>query len=141
MKITQEELPALNMTPMIDIVFLLIIFFMVGTKFTELERKIALDVPRINDAGPLAPAPTKRVINVHRDGRIELDGTTLDLQQLTAQLAAARQEYADVGVVVRGDAQGTFQHVAEVLGACRRAGISELGITVRVAGGGASQYR
>ena len=42
LKIHIDEQPSLNMTPMIDIVFLLIIFFMVGTKFTELERKIGL---------------------------------------------------------------------------------------------------
>jgi biopolymer transport protein ExbD len=46
-----DEQPTLNLTPMIDIVFLLIIFFMVGTKFTELERKMALEVPQVGDAG------------------------------------------------------------------------------------------
>ena len=45
-----DEQPSLNLTPMIDIVFLLIIFFMVGTKFTELERKIALEVPQISES-------------------------------------------------------------------------------------------
>ena len=52
-----EEMPNLNMTSMIDIVFLLIIFFMVGTKFAENERKIALEVPRVSDRGTLTSAP------------------------------------------------------------------------------------
>ena len=40
-----DETPNVNLTPMIDIVFLLIIFFMVGTKFTELERQLQLELP------------------------------------------------------------------------------------------------
>ena len=134
MKGMRDELPAINLTPMIDIVFLLIIFFMVGTKFTELEHKIALEVPQVQDAGPLAPAPSKRIIHVYRDGRIELDGRAVTIAELTAALVQLKAQYSDTGVIVRGDAQGTFQRVAEVLAACRRAGIAELGITVRVAG-------
>ena len=128
-----DEQPTLNLTPMIDIVFLLIIFFMVGTKFTELERKLALEVPQVGDATALAPAPEKRVINVYRDGRISLDRETVTLDQLRARLAAARSQYQDLGVVVRGDAEGTFQNVATVLNACRQAGIAQMGISVRLA--------
>ena len=46
-----DEMVSINLTPMIDIVFQLIIFFMAGTKFTELERSIGLQVPQVNNAG------------------------------------------------------------------------------------------
>ena len=128
-----DEQPTLNLTPMIDVVFLLIIFFMVGTKFTELERKIALEVPQVSDVKALTPAPERRVINVHRDGRIEVDRAFVSLDELVQHLASARREYADLGVLVRGDAEGEFQNVAGVLGACRQAGIAEMGISVRLA--------
>ena len=128
-----DESPSLNLTPMIDIVFLLIIFFMVGTKFTELERKIALQVPQVSDVGALTPAPEKRVINVYQDGRVSLDRKIISLDELKLQLEAARGQYSDLGVMVRGDAEGAFQNVATVLGICRQAGISELGISVRLA--------
>jgi biopolymer transport protein ExbD len=128
-----DETPTINLTPMIDVVFLLIIFFMVGTKFTELERKIALQVPQISNVQTLTPAPERRVINVYRDGRVSLDREVLTLEQLVTTLSTARQEYADLGVLVRGDAEGPFQNVASVLGACRQAGISEMGISVRLA--------
>ncbi|MBN2023428.1 MAG: biopolymer transporter ExbD [Pirellulales bacterium] len=127
-----DEQPTPNLTPMIDIVFLLIIFFMVGTKFTELERKIGLQVPEVADRGALTPAPEKRVVSVYRDGAVTLDRAPVTLPELTARLAAARGEYADLGVLIRGDGQGTFQRVAEVLNACRQAGVSELGISVRL---------
>jgi biopolymer transport protein ExbD len=128
-----DETPTLNLTPMIDVVFLLIIFFMVGTKFTELERKIALQVPQVADVKALTPAPERRVVNVYRDGRISLDREFVSLDQLIDQLSMARGQYADLGVLVRGDAEGPFQNVASVLGACRQAGIQEMGISVRLA--------
>ena len=133
LKTHQDEQPTLNLTPMIDIVFLLIIFFMVGTKFAEWENNLALKVPQVKDAGALAPAPEKRVINVYRDGRISLDRKFVSLEELVGQLSDGRQQYSDLGVVVRGDADGTFQNVATVLGACREAGITDMGISVHLA--------
>ncbi len=129
-----DEFPALNLTPMIDVVFLLIVFFMVGTKFTELERKIGLRVPEVSNVEALTPAPEPRVVNVFADGQVTLDRTPVaSLDQLTRRLAAAKAQYRDLGVLVRGDANGRFQRVAEVLNACRRAKVSELGISVRPA--------
>ncbi len=128
-----DDQPTLNLTPMIDIVFLLIIFFMVGTKFTELERNISLQVPEVSEAGPQTAAPRRRVINVFGDGSVLLDRQTVTLEELTAELSVARGEYKDLGVIVRGDAETPFQNVAQVLGACRAAHISEMGISVRLA--------
>jgi len=128
-----DEQPTLNLTPMIDIVFLLIIFFMVGTKFTELERKIGLQVPEVTDRGALTAAPERKVVNVFRDGTITLDRQPVTLEELTSRLADARSQYSDLGVLIRGDAEGRFQRVAEVLNACKQADIRELGISVRLA--------
>ncbi len=126
-----DEPPSLNLTPMIDCVFLLLIFFLLGTKFTELERKIGLRIPEVTDSGALSPAPEKRIINVYRDGTISLDQQPVTLEELTRRLAEARRQYSDLGVLVRGDSQGQFQRVAEVLNSCKQADIQELGICVR----------
>jgi len=128
-----DEQPTINLTPMLDVVFNIIIFFMVATKFAEMERKIELQVPQVADVQALTPAPERRVINVYRDGRIALDRDFVSLDQLVARLSEARREYAGLGVMVRGDAEGPFQNVAGVLGACRQAGIQEMGVSVRLA--------
>ena len=133
LKTHMDEQPALNLTPMIDIIFLLIIFFMVGTKFSELERKIGLEVPSVADGGALTAAPAKRVVNVYSDGSLTLDRMPVTIEQLTDTLSAAQRQYSDLGVLIRGDATGQFQRVAEVLNACKQAGIVELGISVRLA--------
>jgi biopolymer transport protein ExbD len=132
LKTLRDEEPAINMTPMIDMVFLLIIFFLVGTTFSQWEGSIDLQVPQVAETGALTAPPQQRVVNIYRDGRIVLDQQPVDLKELTRRLAAARAQYPELGVVVRGDAAGTFQGVAEVLSACRAAGISELGISVRL---------
>jgi biopolymer transport protein ExbD len=106
---------------------------MVGTKFTELERQVGLEVPEVSEVKTLTAAPERRVINVFNDGHIELDRETVTLEELVRRLAQAHGEYADLGVLVRGDAEGAFQNVASVLGACREAGVTDLGISVRLA--------
>ena len=134
LKIQRDDQSSINLTPMIDIVFLLIIFFMVGTKFSELnetERDIALQVPAVTDAHALTSAPRKRVINVYQDGRIALDQKSVSIEQLQQELAAARQQYNKLGVVVRGDAESRYQHVADVIATCRKADITDLNISVR----------
>jgi biopolymer transport protein ExbD len=133
LKMHEDEMPSINLTPMVDIVFQLIIFFMVGTKFTEMEKKIDLSVPSVANSSTLPDAPEKRIVNVYRDGRIELDSKSVSLEQLQSELATWRGRSANQSVVVRGDAEGALQNVASVLTACRDAGISDMGISVRVA--------
>jgi len=132
LKTQTDELPSMNLTSMLDVLFLLIIFFMAGTKFAEMERKIALRVPQVSDHGALTAAPEKRIVNIYQDGQITLDRQTVTLDELRARLTSARGQYKELGVLVRGDAGGAFQNVAQVLNACKQAGINELAISVRV---------
>lgn len=131
LKTRQDELPELNMTPMIDVVFLLIIFFMVGAKFTD-ERTIKLQVPKVGHAVAEMDLSERRVIDVLRDGRILLDDQPTSLEDLTAALRNQRELQGGLRLAVRGDAEGSFQNVASVLAACRTAGINDLAISVSV---------
>jgi biopolymer transport protein ExbD len=134
LKILHDDAPALNLTSMIDVLFLLIIFFMVATKFDEMERNIEVAVPEVAQAGQDSPPPRPLVVTVQAGGGVELDGAPVTIDELTTRLAAARTPLTEPSVVIRGDAQCAFQHVASALAACRQAGISDLGITVRIAG-------
>ena len=135
LKTMKDEQPSMNLTSMIDVMFLLVIFFMVGTKFSDSERNLSIKVPQVTSTGPLAPAPEKRVINVYQDGRITFDKQPMTLAELKQALATAKKNYRQLGVVVRGDGSGAYQNVANVLAACREVGINDLGMSVRVAGG------
>ncbi|MCC7476432.1 MAG: biopolymer transporter ExbD [Pirellulales bacterium] len=139
LKLQHDEVPTLNLTSMIDVLFLLIIFFMVATKFDEMERNIEVAVPQVAAAGEEVPPPQPLVVAVMADGRIQLHGEFVTETELMEQLAATRTKLTQPTVVIHGDANCAFQHVAAVLGACRQAGISELGITVRIAAAASSR--
>jgi len=137
LKLSQhDDTPALNLTSMIDVLFLLIIFFMVATKFDEMERNIEVAVPQVAQAGETTPPARAFVVAVLANGSIELDGKAVTLNELTSRLAASRTPLSEPTVVIRGDAGCAFQHVASALGACQQADISNLGITVRISGTG-----
>lgn len=128
-----DEQPALNLTPMIDVTFLIMIFFLVGTQFRQDERQIDLTLPQVAEAAnPKSAAPERRIINVNRSGSFSYEGNEITLDQLRERLTAARQEYEDLGVIVRGDAHGEFQFVASAVSAAQQAGISDMGIAVRL---------
>ena len=131
--INQDEKPAINLTPMIDIVFLLVIFFMVGTKFSEVEQQLELTVPEISGTATALPVVQRHVVAIFKDGTVSLDGELMDLLQLGAELESETERGDQVNVVIRGDAEGAFQNVATVLSVCRNAGVSDLGVSVRLA--------
>jgi biopolymer transport protein ExbD len=128
-----EEIPPLNLTSMIDVLFLLIIFFMVGTKFIESERQIELKLPQVKPGQTLSAAPEKKTINVYADGQITLDRKQVTLDELTERLASASSQYRALGVLVRGDGVTSFQRIADVLAACKQAGIGDLAIALEQA--------
>jgi biopolymer transport protein ExbD len=136
LKHTTDEVPTINLTPMLDVVFNLIIFFMVGTKFVEMDHSIEVDVPRVSEAGQTAPAPQRRILSITRDGAIALDGRAMELEQLTSELSVARQQFPELAVLVKGDGEGRFQNVADALSACSRAGIADTSICVQIGDGG-----
>lgn len=134
LKVTRDDELTMNLTPMIDVVFLLIIFFMVGSRFSEIsesERDITLSVPAVSKVETLTQPPRNRVINVYADGKITLDKQPVTLAELGQKLIAARNEYKQTSVVIRGDGQALHQSVADVLATCRQAEIIDMSIAVR----------
>ncbi len=139
LKVQRDIESSINLTPLIDIVFLLIIFFMVGTRFSELndaEKSIPINVPSVSDAQALTSPPQKRVINVLASGQIVLDDKEVSIAELKQELTVASEQYKQLGVVVRGDANTMYQRIADVMATCRQADINDLNISVRVANGG-----
>ena len=70
LKVAPLEEPQLNLTPMIDVVFNLLIFFMLGTHFADLEREFDVQLPQVAAAQPLTGQPDEIAVNVFADGRI-----------------------------------------------------------------------
>ena len=135
LKVEQVEDPTLNLNPLIDIVFVLIIFFRVGTRFSELEREFDVKLPKVSTVDPITGRPDELVINVRGNGEIILNGERLALEELEEQLVAAREGYADQAVVVRGEGKGRYQAVVDVLAACNRAEIGFVSLAYEMVSG------
>jgi len=120
--------PTLNLTPMIDIVFLLIIFFMVGTQFAKQERRFDVQLPTVANAQPLTSRPDDIVINAIQRDTVVIDGEELTLQQLETRLKEAKQNYGEQSVVVRGSGPDPYQLVIDALATCDRAQISHISL-------------
>lgn len=138
LKTHTDEIPNLNLTSLIDVVFLLIVFFMAASKFSDPEREVDLRVPEVADGEKLALPAKAREVAVFADGRVTLDGGAVTLAELTTQLAASHQKAPEQSVTILGDAGCAFQHVAATLAACKQAGVSDLAVSVRIAQAGSA---
>lgn len=128
LKTLPAEEPNLNLTPMVDIVFLLIIFFMVGTQFSEMERSVDVQLPTSSDVVPLTGAPDAKVVDIHPDGSILYEKKGVDLEQLQSRLIKARENYAGQSVILRGDRKCQYQLIMDVITVCKRAGIASISL-------------
>ncbi len=122
------EEPKLDLTSMIDIVFLLIIFFMVGTQFTARERQYDIQLPTVSNAQALTSLPDELIVNITNDGSIQLGEQQKTLNELEDDLIAARRNYPDQAVIIRGDGTGPYQNVMNVLAVCHRAEITRISL-------------
>jgi len=127
----RSEDVTINLTPMIDVVFLLVIFFMVGSKFSEAESRIKVNVPSVGDMRSMTRAPDERVVAIDQDGTISLDGTAVTLTELTRILRQQHASYPGLKVAVRGEADGSLQQTVEVLHAVRISGVDQIGISTQ----------
>ncbi|MEX0727735.1 MAG: biopolymer transporter ExbD [Planctomycetaceae bacterium] len=133
LKTEEMEEPALNLTPMVDVVFLLNIFFMVGTQIQDTELQYQLQLPSVAEAQPLTNLPDEIVVGVTNQGIILVDGEPKTPAQLEQLLRATHDNFAGQAVVIRGDAQVPYQNVVNVFEICHKAQIQNISIHTRVA--------
>jgi biopolymer transport protein ExbD len=130
-----EEM-GLNLTSLIDVVFLLLIFFMVATTFLDPEREIGIELPTAENATVSEEVPDEIIINVARDGALSLGGAPVDRAGLDAALKRAAASDPTTPVTIRGDRMVHHEDVVGVMDACGAAGLSNLAVgTLDPAGG------
>lgn len=114
-----------NMTPMIDIVFLLIIFFILSSHFARQETQLELALPEAASGQEAAVDETRRlIVNVMPDGQLQLAGTAVDAAQLQQRIAyESQQSGGDLEVRIRSDRQAPYRQIEPILVACARAGV------------------
>ncbi len=131
-RLRADEMPTINMTPMVDVILCLLIFFMAATRLYDWDdHQFEVRVPEVGKAAPLIAAPDDLEVTILAPGQLDVQGRKLDLPGLTSLLTEAHNRYADQGVLVRGDARLAYQDLADVLSACESAGIRNVRLPVR----------
>ena len=118
-------LGALSLTPLIDIVFLLLIFFLVATRFSEENYDMDIELPAASEARPLIVQPKEIFINIDKDGNVFSGGQQYDLVRLEAMLVRAdNANPVNQSVILRADKRTELDAVVQVINVCNRAGVS-----------------
>lgn len=122
---------SLSITPLIDVVFLLLIFFLVSSRFAEEERELDLNLPSVTEALPATAQPDEIVINVDAQGRYFIDGGFRQVEQVEQILRRAKANNPlSQTVVIRGDKQADWEMIAIAMGLCKKVGIHDFSATI-----------
>jgi biopolymer transport protein ExbD len=119
----QPEAASMQLAPMIDIVFLLLIFFIVTWQFSKSETELNVAVPTAEEGSDLNRPKGEIIINILADGTLRVEGSTVDLPQLQDKLAAIAKRHENQPVRIRGDGKVAYQRIVEVIDTCQKAGI------------------
>ena len=118
-----QALAALSLTPLIDVVFLLLIFFLVATRFEQEDRELDVVLPSASEAKPMTVQPQELFVNIDHDGKVFVGGKVLDEQELLRLLQETAVNKVGQSVIIRADKRVQFSYVALVRNLCNRAGI------------------
>jgi biopolymer transport protein ExbD len=109
--------------PMVDVLMVLLVFFIVTWNFALSENELDVRVPTATKANEPQPYVGQVVINVKANGTIIVNRQQKNAQELLDQLKKLAQLYPDQAVIVRGDEAVDYKHIVEVLDICRQADI------------------
>lgn len=118
-----QESPTLPMAPMIDIIFLLLIFFITTSVFSRMENEITVTVPTAQSAETPRRELGELIINLKYDGGIVVNQRDMTQSQLLTLLSRLVDRYPDQAVIIRGDRLTQWESMVEVLDTCSQAGI------------------
>lgn len=115
---------------MTDIVFLLLIFFMVSTTFVDFSRRLDIQLPETK-AAEVNQEVQQYVIEMSARGGVRLDGQPVALQELSQRLSRDGKQGASPSVIIRADKRLSYGKVMVVLGLVREAQIRDIAVAVR----------
>ena len=124
-----DDEPAVNLMPLLDMVFLLLIFFLVATTFAQEERDAKVQLPVTQTEQPLSAPPQQLIINIRENGEILMGTETIkDYGDLRTMLVRVVENDPGREVLIRCDDRAKHEYFAAALRVCREAGIQEIKI-------------
>jgi len=115
--------PTVPMAPLIDIVFITLIFYMTLSIFYQLETELSISVPRSEESKEVVRSPGEIIINVDQEGSVVINQKRLDYDGLKGLLFRVASLYPNQPVIIRADKKTYHESVVKVLDACAAANI------------------
>ena len=123
---------ALSLTPLIDVVFLLLVFFLVTTRFAQEDYELAVVLPAASEAQPLIVEPKELFVNIDQQGAYVVDGRVMtrdEVEELLLQAVANNP--VNQSVVIRADKRVEFDYVVSIMNLCNRTGVRDYSVTTQ----------
>ena len=127
-KARPEDDSQIDMTPMLDVVFIMLIFFIVTTSFV---RESGLEVNRPSAATATEQKKAGIFVAINESGEIYIDRKQVDLQRVRASLERLIASQGEVGLVIQADQETRHGVVVKVMDAAREAGIKQISVAAK----------
>lgn len=126
----EEEDYGLQLTPLVDVIFLLLIFFMVSTAFIDFTRRLDIKLPE-SKAADVIEKVKSFVIEMAVDEKIYLNGKEVTLEAMESELKKSSKEATRVSVIIKADKRISYGKVIGVMGIVKSAKIRDIGVAVK----------
>lgn len=113
----------MNLVPMIDVLFLLLAFFIISWQFSQSETELNVSVPTAEEGTDSDRQRGEIIVNILADLSLRVEGKTVTLPELEQKLVSLVKDYKDQPVRLRGDATVPYQRMVDVIDTCQKAGI------------------
>ena len=126
MKFRKRQTPNIlgfQIAPMVDILLVLLCFFIVTWSFARKEMELDVKVPAAQSGKESNPMINQTVLNVKEDGSVVWNRKPTSLEELAARLKQLANLYPDYAIILRGDERADYKHIVNVLDVCREANI------------------
>lgn len=122
----------MQLAPLVDVLFLLVIFFAVTSHYAKHEQVMDISVPAA-DEGKEKESRTvgEIIVNIKTEGEIIVNGQQHTAEELLVKLANIASNYKDQAVILRGDEGTPYQYIIDVLNTCQKAGIWNIAFATR----------
>ncbi|RFC44280.1 MAG: biopolymer transport protein ExbD [Verrucomicrobia bacterium] len=114
---------AFQIAPMVDILLVLLCFFVITWSMARKENELDVRVPAASAGQESNPVVNQTVLNVKADGTVVWDRKTISKPLLQDKLKSLAALYPDYAIILRGDVKTDYEHIVQVLDTCRMAGI------------------
>ncbi len=120
---TRSRAPVLALTSMLDVIFLLLCFFVTVSVFSQWESEISIKLPSAKTADQPERLPGEIIVNLAKDGLVKVNGKSLSLGELQERLRKVAQFYPGQPVIIRADRETKYESLVQVIDTCRGANV------------------